>query len=140
MKETNFDNKLRSDMWLYPETFQKIDSNLKLADCKNRSDFIEKAVDFYCGFLGTQNSTNYLSKILVETIGGVLKETENRQSANLFRLSVELSIMMNILAAGLDISDDDLRELRGKCVTAVKRTKGKINMDETIRNLQMEND
>lgn len=133
MKETNYENKLRSAMWLYPETFQKIDSSLKLADCKNRSDFIEKAIDFYCGFLGTKNSTNYLSKILVETIGGVLKETENRQSANLFRLSVEMSMMMNILAAGLEISDEDLRKLRGRCVAEVKRNKGRINMEDAVK-------
>lgn len=137
MKQTNYENKLRSAMWLYPETYQKMDSNLKLADCKNRSDFLEKAVDFYCGFLGTQNSTNYLSKVLIETIGGVLKETENRQSANLFRLSVEMSMMMNILADGLEISEEDLNTLRGKCVQEVKRTKGKINMDETIKNPQV---
>ena len=69
-----------------------------------------------------------------------MKETENRQSANLFRLSVEMSMMMNILAAGLEIGDEDLRQLRGRCVAAVKRTKGKISMDETIRSLQAELD
>jgi hypothetical protein len=133
MKETNYENKKRSAMWLYPETYQKIDRNLELSDCKNRSDFLEKAVDFYIGYLSSQSSTTYLSKILLESISGTLKETENRQSANLFRLSVEMSMMMNILAAGLEISDEDLHKLRGRCVQEVKRNKGRINMEDAVK-------
>ena len=133
MKETNYENKKRSAMWLYPETYEKIDRNLELTDCKNRSDFFEKAVDFYIGYLSSQSSTTYLSKILLEAISGTLKETENRQSANLFRLSVEMSMMMNILAAGLEISDEDLHKLRGRCVQEVKRNKGRINMEDAVK-------
>jgi hypothetical protein len=133
MKKTNYENKKRSAMWLYPETYLKIDRNLELTDCKNRSDFLEKAVDFYIGYLSSQSSTTYLSKILLESISGTLKETENRQSANLFRLSVEMSMMMNILAAGLEISDEDLHKLRGRCVQEVKRNKGRINMEDAVK-------
>lgn len=133
MKETNNGNKQRSAMWLYRETYQKMDRNIEVADCKNRSDFIEKAIDFYVGYLTSQNATTYLSKILLEAIAGTLKENENRQSANLFRLSVEMSMMMNILAAGLEISDEDMRKLRGRCVQEVKRNKGRINMEDAIK-------
>lgn len=133
MKKTNYENKKRSAMWLYPETYLKIDRNLELTDCKNRSDFIEKAVEFYIGYLSSQSSTTYLSKILLESISGTLKETENRQSTNLFRLSVEMSMMMNILAAGLEISDEDLHKLRGRCVQEVKRNKGRINMEDAVK-------
>lgn len=133
MKKTNYENKKRSAMWLYPETYLKIDRNLELTDCKNRSNFIEKAVEFYIGYLSSQSSTTYLSKILLESISGTLKETENRQSTNLFRLSVEMSMMMNILAAGLEISDEDLHKLRGRCVQEVKRNKGRINMEDAVK-------
>lgn len=133
MKETNNGNKQRSAMCLYPETYQKMDRNIGIADCKNRSDFIEKAIDFYVGYLTSQNSTTYLSKILLEAIAGTLKENENRQSANLFRLSVEMSMMMNILAAGLEINDEDMRRLRSRCVQEVKRNKGRINMEDAIK-------
>lgn len=133
MKDMNYENKKRSAVWLYPETYQKIDHNLEFADCKNRSDFLEKAVDFYIGYLSSQNATTYLSKILLEVIAGTLKENENRQSANLFRLSVEMGMMMNILAAGLEISDEDMRKLRGRCVQEVKRNKGRINMEDAVK-------
>lgn len=41
---------------------------------------------------------------------------------------------MNILAAGLEINDDgDLRKLRGRCVSEVKRNRGKINMEDAVK-------
>jgi hypothetical protein len=83
--------------------------------------------------LGSENTNDYLSKVLVSAIQGVLRETENKNSSNLFRLSVEMAMMMNILAAGLEISDEDLRKLRGRCVNHVKKTRGKINMEDAVK-------
>ena len=51
---------------------------------------------------------------------------------NLFRLSVEISMMMHLLATTLDITDEELHRLRGRCVTEVKRTRGKIRLDDAV--------
>ena len=106
---------------------------------KNKLEFIYDAVDLYIGYLASQKSTTYLSKILLDAIDGTLKITENWQSANLFRLSVEMSMMMNIRAIGLEISDKDLRKIRGRCFSEVKRNRGEINMEDAVR-YQMELD
>lgn len=120
-------------MWLYPETMERMDSMLKEDNARSRSEFIERALQFYMGYLISENTTDYLSKVLVSAIQGVLRETENKNSGNLFRLSVEMAMMMNILAAGLEISDEDLRKLRGRCVNEVKKTRGKISMEDAVK-------
>lgn len=120
-------------MWLYPETIQRMDSMLKEDNAKSRSEFIEKALQFYMGYLASENTTDYLSKVLVSAIQGVLRETESKNSSNLFRLSVEMAMMMNILAAGLEINDEDLRKLRGRCVNEVKKTRGKISIEDAVK-------
>ncbi|WP_312813333.1 hypothetical protein [Sedimentibacter sp.] len=125
--------KKRTAVWLYPETIKKMDSLLERDNCKSRSEFIDKALNFYMGYLVSEDTTGYLSKILISAMQGTLKETENRNASNLFRLSVEMSMMMNILAAGLEISDEELRNLRGRCVQQVKKTKGKVSMEEAIK-------
>lgn len=135
MKQKN-ENKQRVVAWLYPEMIERMNKLMDNHNMKNHTEFVEKAVDFYIGYLSSQNATTYLSKILLEAIAGTLKETENRQSANLFRLSVEMSMMMNILAAGLEISDEDLYQLRGRCVQQVKRNKGRINMEDAVKTSQ----
>ena len=125
--------KKRTAVWLYPETIEKMDSLLDRDNCKSRSEFIDKALNFYMGYLVNEDTTGYLSKILISAMQGTLKETENRNSSNLFRLSVEMSMMMNILAAGLEINEEELHSLRGRCVQQVKKTRGKVSMEEAIK-------
>lgn len=110
-----------------------MDSMLDADNAKSRSEFIEKALQFYMGYLTSENTSEYLSRVLISAMQGILRETENRNSSNLFRLSVEMSMMMNILAAGLEISDEDLRKLRGRCINEVKKTKGKISIEDAMK-------
>lgn len=133
MKEKKNSVKKRTAVWLYPETMDEMDSLLERDNCKSRSEFIDKALNFYMGYLVTEDTTGYLSKILISAMQGILKETENRNANNLFRLSVEMSMMMNILAAGLEINDEELRSLRGRCVHEVRKTRGKISLEEAIK-------
>lgn len=125
--------KKRTAVWLYPETIEKMDNLLEKDNCKSRSEFIDKALNFYMGYLVSEDTTGYLSKILISAMQGTLKETENRNSSNLFRLSVEMSMMMNILAAGLEINEEELHSLRGRCVQQVKKTRGKVSMEEATK-------
>lgn len=81
LKEPQNKNKKRTAVWLYPETFEKMDLLLNEDNCNNRSAFIEKALTFYMGYLVSNQTTDYLSKILLGAIQGTLRETENRQSA-----------------------------------------------------------
>ena len=42
---------------LYPETRRQMDSWLEESNSKNRNEFVEKALRFYMGYLGTENIT-----------------------------------------------------------------------------------
>jgi len=125
-------NKERTAVWLYPETMERLDGWLSKDNCKSRSEFIEKALSFYMGYLGTEDISSYLSKALLASIQGTLQKTENRVVSNLFRLSVEISMLINMLATTLDVSNEELHRLRGRCVAEVKRTKGKIRLDDAV--------
>ncbi|MEA4933281.1 MAG: hypothetical protein VB071_06830 [Lawsonibacter sp.] len=124
--------KARTTVWLYPETMNRMDGWLEKDNCKSRSEFVEKALSFYMGYLGTEDTTYYLSKALLSSIRGTLQLTENRVANNLFRLSVETSMMMHLLATTLDITDEELHRLRARCVSDVKRTKGRVTMDDAV--------
>lgn len=41
-------------------------------------------------------------------------------------------MMMHLLATTLDITDEELHRLRGRCVAEVKRTRGKIRLDDAV--------
>ncbi len=72
------------------------------------------------GYLGTEDTSSYLSKALLIHSG---HSAENRKSCSQqsFRLAVEISMMMHLLATTLNITDEELHRLRGRCVAEVKR-------------------
>jgi hypothetical protein len=55
--------KKRTAVWIYPETIEEMDSLLEKDNCKSRSEFIDKALNFYMGYLVSEDTTGYLSKI-----------------------------------------------------------------------------
>ena len=133
-------NKDRTAIWLYPDTMERMDGWLTKDNCKSRSEFVEKALSFYMGYLASEDTSSYLSKALLAGVQGSLQNTENRVSANLFRLSVETGMMMHLLATTLEVTDDELRSLRGRCVAEVKKTKGKITLDSAVKFQQGDDD
>ena len=51
----------------------------------------------------------------------------------LFKLAVEQDMVMNVLAAGMEIPDEQLKALRGRCIQDVKKTSGSISLDDAVR-------
>lgn len=42
-------------------------------------------------------------------------------------------MMMNVLAAGMEISDETLNDLRSHCVQNVKKTNGSVSLKQAVR-------
>jgi len=43
-----------------------------------------------------------------------------------------MDMMMNVLAAAMEIPEEQLRELRGRCIQEVKKTHGMISLDDAV--------
>lgn len=127
------EKKTRIPLWVYPSTLEEVDLLMEQDNCRTRSEFIEKALQFYCGYLKTEQQNIYLPKAISSAIEGRLGGAENRISRLIFKLAVETSMMMNILAGKLDVEDVDLKKLRGKCIEEVKHSNGSITFDEVLR-------
>ena len=46
-----FENKKKFALWMYPDTLEKVEEIYRKDNCASRSEFIEKAVKFYIGYL-----------------------------------------------------------------------------------------
>lgn len=46
MSNTEMENKRKFALWAYDETFKRIEQLYKEDNCRSRSEFIEKAVNF----------------------------------------------------------------------------------------------
>ena len=61
-----------------------------------------------------------------------MQGSENHICRLLFKLAVEMDMMMNVLAAAMEIPEEQLRELRGRCIQEVKKTHGMISLDDAV--------
>ncbi len=127
------ENKKNYALWLYPETVRRMDNSLNLANCQSRSEFVEKALRFYMGYLASEDITEYLSKALLTSMRGMLDANDDRMRSLLFKLCVEINMMMHVIAAHFKDDISDLRALRGYAVDEVKRTYGRISFDSAVK-------
>jgi len=127
------EKKTRIPLWLYPSTVEMVDKAFPEDNCKSRSDFLEKAAEFYCGYISADSAVRFLPAALTSSVSAAVQSSENRMARLLFKLAVEMSMMMNVVAAGADLDDVNLQRLRGKCVEDVKRSIGSVNFDEVLR-------
>ncbi len=132
MKNNETETKRRTVVYLQPSTFELMDSILKVEDVKSRSELIERAIKFYIGYLSTNKAMEYLPEVLVDGLKNLLHDNDVRVGNNLFRLTTEISMMANILAVGLDVDDDELVQLRKKCVADVKKNRGRNIVDQAV--------
>ena len=126
------DNKKRTAVWLTPGVIRRMDGWLEEDNCKTRSEFIEKALRFYMGCLATEDTSEYLSRALVDTLRGTLADNENRLRTLLFKLCVEVNMMSHTVAAHFLADPVNRRELRDFAVDEVLRTNGKISFDHAL--------
>ena len=102
-------------------------------NCDSMSEFIEKAILFYGGYVANQKTPTYLPNIVISTLKSIVQDSENRHNRNLYRIALEMSMLMNIMAAVHHIPEDSLEKLRGDCENEIRRINGMLTIDTAVR-------
>ena len=106
-------------------------SNRNIGDnCASKTEFIEKAVKFYIGYLNEEDNINYLSPMITETVKAQIKGTEQRLARLLFKVAVELGKLSHMTAAVNEVDDETLNSLHAMCVNEVRRINGIIDYED----------
>ena len=132
------EEKVKFQMRIDPDTDRKIKAAMPRANCRSQNEFMEKAVRFYCDYLAAEDVANFLPPIFVHAMQGTIQSSENRIARLQFKLTVEISKMMNVLAAGLEIDTSQLDDLRWRCVQEIKKVNGTISFKDTLAKNQGE--
>ena len=126
------EEKTRIHTRITSETERKIKAAMPLSNCQTQNEFVEKALQFYCDYVASQDCFSVLPPMLVAAIRATVQSSESHICRLLFKLAVEMDMMMNVLAAAMEIPEEQLRELRGRCVQEVKKTHGMISLDDAV--------
>lgn len=116
-----------------------IDSNL-LAECdewcKNnslsRSELIEQALKLFLATRTIKDKTDILVPELAKCIAKASDDGITKISKGLFRYAVEVEMLIEILSESFDVTEDKLYEIRRRAVNNVRRTRGRIKLDDLI--------
>lgn len=127
--------KIKFPLYLFSETMNVVNMLYKHDNCKSKTEFIEKAVRFYCGYLlnSEHTATEFIAPQLAEITEGIVKGSEQKLSRALFKIAVELGAITHMLAAIHSIDDKTLFKLRSMCTDEVKRINGIINFEKAVR-------
>ena len=119
-------------VYFQPETKRKIEQEYKGDNCSSKTEFIEKAVRFYIGYLRQQEEVDYLSPLITETVKAQIKGTEQRLARLMFKVAVELGKLSHMTAAINDVDDETLDKLHAMCVNEVRRINGIIDYEDAV--------
>lgn len=125
--------KQRYTVWLSRDAVQKSDAAVTVEGLKNRSDFIEKAIHFYSGYLYQEQHLDFLSDVLLEAMTGIVKTSENRLARLLFKIAVEMAKLEQMLAVINDMDEETMKRLHIRCVNEVKKINGIIKMEDAVK-------
>ena len=129
------EEKIKFPLYVFPDTMEKVDMLYEIDNCRSKTEFMEKAIRFYCGYL-LQNKpelVDYLAPQLATLTEGIVKGTEQRLTRALFKVAVELGAVSHMLAAINDIDDETMVKLRAMCTDEVRRINGVINFERAVR-------
>ena len=107
---------------------------------RSMTAFVERAVDFYLDYLSANNAGLFLPTSIKSYLDGRLGQLENRLGALAFRQAVEQDMVAGILADAYQFSDEDLRRRRAESVQNVKKTNGRISLEQRVQGAWEEDD
>ena len=110
-----------------------IDSHIKTADRRYRSEFVEEAIKYYCAHLDAEVNKSVLTDEMLRMIKACSKDSENRICTYLFKNVVELGVLSKMLGAALfEYTPQELKNVRQSVLDTVRKTHGIIFLEDAI--------
>ena len=126
--------------YLTPEKKALLERRYQEDGSRSLTAFIENAVDFYLDYLSTNRDGLFLPASLKSYLDGRLGQLEDRLSSLTFKQAVEQDMVAGILADAFQFSEDDLHRRRAESVNNVKKTNGRISLEQRVREAWEEDD
>ena len=103
-----------------PETSEKIDAHRILEGKVSRSEFVETAINFYCGVMDENENRAFLGDEIIKAMKAIVKDTEGRIFSHFRSQDISLSMLAVLFAANLSgMQKEEIESLRRDAVEYV---------------------
>ena len=126
------EEKIRTGISISKDLLKECDKYLSESEFENRSELIESALKLFLVTRTISEKSEIFVPELAECIARASDEGIAKISKSLFRYAVEVEMLIALLADKFDVNERELEQIRKDAMNNVRRTKGKINLDELI--------
>ena len=123
--------KVRTGIYISEDLLRECDEYLS-KNSGSRSELIESALRLYLATRKIKDKSEVLVPELAECISAASDEGITKISKGLFRYAVEVEMLIALLAETFEVTKNHLKDVRREAVNNVRRTRGKINLDDLI--------
>lgn len=125
--------KTKFALYLEPQLKQDLEQHYRLDGSRSQTEFAQRALKFYLDYLITANAGSFLPLAIRSSIDGQLGTFQQQMAKLLFKLAVEQNTMMRLFADRMELTQEEVRQLRSDSVQDVKRTNGTLSFEKIAR-------
>ena len=123
----------RIGLFINKQLVERCDDMISKTNALSRSEFICDAIDFYIAWLNCENNSKVLTPALESVVSARITDTENRLARVIFKLAIEVAMMMHVVAGTNQVNQSQLGELRKLCVDEVSRLNGRYKFEDAVK-------
>ncbi len=123
----------RISLYLDKKLIKKVDAAKNKLGYSSRNEFFSAMIENFIADEMLKENSPILSEKLSKAVADLSEDNEKAISNGLFRYEVELEMVMRIIAQITDISDRELDCIRSEAINNVRRTRGKVHLDDIIK-------
>ena len=127
------ENKQRVSLYLDKQTVKTVDMFIEKHGLHSRNEFFERAVENLIADEAIKTGGDVMSEKLAKAVENVSEDNAKAISKGLFRYAVQLEMLMRVIAKTNHFTDDELEEMRREAVNNVRRTRGRIKLEDIAK-------
>ena len=127
-------------LYLTPDMKTRLERRYTEDGSRSLTGFIENAINFYLDYLSANNAGMFLPASVQSYLDGRLDQFEDRMASLLYKQSVELDMVMSILADCVNLDEAYLRKKRAESVASVKKFNGRLRLEQIAKRTQEEHE
>lgn len=127
------EDKQRISLYLDKETVIKMDEAIKKYGYRSRNDFVSSAMDNLVADRLLGENDTVISEKLSRSIAEMSEKQTLQIAKSMFRYAVEMELIMRIFSEITDFTPSKIEEMRKEAIRNVRRTRGKVRLDDLFK-------
>ena len=125
--------KRRFPLYMTAEQDAEVNQFVDNGYAKSQNDFINKAIEFYIGYLHNEKNIDYIAPILSSVIKSQMQDIERNLSEIIFKLAVEVAKQNHIAVSRGELDEDTLYRLNDMCCRDVALNNSRVQFENAYR-------